>query len=393
MEKRTKDDVQKAARAAWDANRCWGLLDIATGVGKSKIAVDASFDIVQEIPIDVKTGDVSKIYLVVPTRKLRDKNWPKEFDKWDKLDVWENNVTRICYASAHKIKGARIELLILDEGHNLTERAAYIILNNDVRRIMVLTATAPKAKGSEADKLKDRIFKYFKIRQLYYYSLDEALRDGLISNFELRIVECTLDNKTKYIKGGNKKKGYFYQTEYAAYHSMSKFMNAMFAQGKGDFAAIMRSKLVKSFKSKQEVARIILQKHIKPGERCIIFCGSIEQAEELLKGDTYHSKRDDTALELFMNLEIDRLGVVDALNEGHNIPCVDSAVIVQLSASDRELVQRVGRVVRLRDDPDHLAVIWILVVIGTADEEWFKSAIKPFSPDNITYFHWKNVVK
>lgn len=393
MEKRTKDDVQKAARAAWDANRCWGLLDIATGVGKSKIAVDASFDIVQESPINPKTGTPSEVYLVVPTRKLRDTNWPKEFEKWDKLDVWENYVTRICYASAHKVKGQRIELLILDEGHNLTERAAHIILNNDVRRVMVLTATAPKSKGSESDRLKNKIFRYFKIRQLYYYSLDEALKDGLISNFELRVVECSLDNITKYVRGGNQKKGYFFQTEHSAYHSMAKFMDLMQARGKGAIAGIMRSKLVKSFKSKQEVARIILQKHIKPGERCIIFCGSIEQAEALLKGNTYHSKGDDSALDLFMNMEIDRLAVVDALNEGHNIPCVDSALIVQLSASDRELVQRVGRVVRLRDDPNHLAIIWILVVMGTADEEWFKSAIKPFSPDNITYFHWKNVIK
>lgn len=384
--KRTKDDVQREARAAWDDNRQWGLLDIATGVGKSKIAVDAVSDIVEKNPD-------ARVYLVVPTRKLRDRNWPEEFEKWGKLAIWEKNVIRICYASAHKVKSETIHLIIFDEGHNLTVRAAKVILDNNVRRLLVLTATVPKATGGDTDKLKNKIFKYFKVRQLYYYSLDQALKDGLISNFELRIVECTLDDTQKYLRAGSKTKGYFYQTEAAAYAFANKRLKNMYQNGSGKMGGILRSQTLKSFVSKREVAKRILKTKVKPGERCIIFCGSIKQAENICPGATYHSKGDDSAFELFLNEELDVLAVVDAVDEGHNIPRVDSAIVVQISKSERVLVQRVGRIIRLRENVNHLAVMWILYYIGTVDEEHFRSAISPFSSDNITYYHWKDVVK
>jgi len=89
-------------------------------------------------------------------------------------------------------------------------------------------------------------------------------------------------------------------------------------------------------------------------------------------------------------MEINQLAVVEALNEGVNLPEVNGAVIVQLSSSKRDLVQRLGRTIRAR--PGHKAIIWILVTLGTPDEEWFKNAIESLDKNCIHYLHYKNVI-
>ena len=64
----------------------------ATGVGKSKVPI-----------LYVKKLKYTKIALIVPTEELRDNNWSKEFNLWKAGNIYAN-VTRLCYASASKIK-------------------------------------------------------------------------------------------------------------------------------------------------------------------------------------------------------------------------------------------------------------------------------------------------
>ena len=163
--------------------------------------------------------------------------------------------------------------------------------------------------------------------------------------------------------------------------------------GKGDAAKwklLERMRLIYNLKSKTEIARRIIDKWLKVDERFLIFCGSIEQSESLCGSSVFHSKTKDLALEAFKRSEINRLGVVESLNEGHNIPMVDGAVIVQLNSNKRDLVQRIGRTIRFR--PGHTAIIWIFVVLDTVDEDWFKKAIEAFDPSKISYTHYKNLL-
>ena len=77
-----KNEIQDEALQTWVDNKCVGALAMATGSGKSKVALLA-------IDYIVKTLKVKKpkICLIVPTESLRDHNWLEEFKKWkeDKL--------------------------------------------------------------------------------------------------------------------------------------------------------------------------------------------------------------------------------------------------------------------------------------------------------------------
>jgi superfamily II DNA or RNA helicase len=104
-----------------------------------------------------------------------------------------------------------------------------------------------------------------------------------------------------------------------------------------------------------------------------------------LCGDkVYHSESSRDALDKFQKKEISLLGAVRALNEGKNLTEPDNALIVQVDSVDRNLVQRIGRLVRVRyDNLSHKARIIILVAIDTADENWYTSAISDFDSRRI----------
>lgn len=378
----TKNDIQLAARSEFKDNNYWGLQAIATGVGKSKIGVDEAAEV-------VKINPFSTVVIVVPTKKLRDNNWLEEFEKWEQRKIYDENVSRYCYISASKVNIGVIDLLILDEGHNITELSSEIFRNNTVKRCLVLTATPPDPQN-ETDKDKIQILARLGLETIFEYSLDQAVADGLVAPYEINVVECTLDNTTKYIKAGTKLKP-FYQTEKARYDYISKIIRAMQITGNDavKWKTLERMRFIYNLRSKLEVAKRIIAKHVPPDERYLYFCGSIEQAEAVCN-DTYHSMTTDVALEAFKQLKINKLSVVEALNEGHNIEGMDGAVIIQLSSNKRDLVQRLGRLIRIR--PGHLAKIWILVVIDTVDENWFKKAIEPLDRAKIVYHHWKNVI-
>jgi len=380
----TKSDIQAIARAAFAKSNHWGLLAMATGTGKSKIGVDES--------VNAFVGNLdAKVYLVVPTTKLRDCNWEEEFVKWSNHTVYRC-LDRYCYASISKVKGQVIDLVIFDESHNITEANSVFFKDNTIKRALFLTATPPNPNGSDTDKEKVEILNRLKVPVSFVYSLDQAVDDGLVAKYIINVVECNLDSTNKYIKGGTVKKP-FMQTEKVRYEYLNGLIRKMQFSGNDavKFKILERMHFIYKLKSKTEIARRVIARWTKPGQRFIGFCGSIEQAEDLYgKQNVYHSKSKDTALTAFMNLELDELGVVKALNEGINIQQVDGAFIVQLNSNPKDLVQRIGRTIRFRKG--YQAVIWIFVVMDTVDEKWFKAAIEEFDKARIVYHHYKNVI-
>ena len=132
--------VQKEARVAEKNNPTKrSIIALATGSGKSKIAVDCIRDNHSSIE--------DTYHIFVPTEKLRDENWKEEFSNWGQLETFQKYVETHCYASASKVfSPSTVNYAILDEGHNITELSAKYFTNNVVDRAVLLTATVPKSE-------------------------------------------------------------------------------------------------------------------------------------------------------------------------------------------------------------------------------------------------------
>lgn len=111
-----KSVVQKEAENSWIHSNRWGCIYMATGTGKSRIAISICNKLVQWVNGHIQNGlaKLPKILLVVPTEKLRDENWHDEFKKWHSEGVY-NIIERCCYASLNKYEGQDFDLVILDK--------------------------------------------------------------------------------------------------------------------------------------------------------------------------------------------------------------------------------------------------------------------------------------
>lgn len=367
--------VQKVGVDNWFANDCVGSLVWATGVGKSKAAIDCIIELLRLYP-DYKG------LLVTPTEEMRDNDWPLEFFKWG-LNATELKL--ICYASLGKENLDNYDYIIYDEVHKLTT-ANMVKLKKKLHfggiKVLGLTATFPT---SNYDENEDRVKLLTSlIPPIHTIKTDEAVDMRLIADFEVRVLKFKLDNTVRNIPAGKKSKVMYTEEEY--YSKLTKRMQyAVMNDLKGlKFVTISkRSQLLYNLPSKLKLAKLVMGKLCKT-KRTLVFAGSIEQANALCGTHVYHSKTNDDYLVKFQNGTINTLGAVKALNEGKNFNNLEQAFIVQIDGVDRNLVQRIGRCVRVRyDDMNFKALIVILVAQGTADEKWYKTSIKSFETKRI----------
>lgn len=396
----TKSSLQMAWRTQWHKHGKKGTLAGATGIGKTKPAIDEMMDLWNQYQTCLAdesflTHGPPRIFLAVPTEKLRDEGWPEEVREWygdEGMEMWKACVQAECYISMHKVMGKAFDLVILDEVHKLTALSFQFFKYNTCIAIMGLTATAPD-KQRDPDKyeiLKDIA------PVVFTYSLDQGVADGVVADFEINVIMMPLDDKDKCIPAGTKDKP-FLTTEHGQYEFLSKKMKQLFVQknipGASNidqrimYATMNRSRFIYNLPSKTKLAARVMAQ-ILPDKRTIIFCGGIAQSRMLCGEHVFNSKdKTNGKFEEFKAGRGQFLGVVNAANEGHNIKDLDQALIVQVNSNERDLVQRIGRTVRARED--HKAVVWILCAQGTVDEKWVEKSLANFDKTKIRYWSHK----
>lgn len=379
---RVKTRLQFEANHFHKLARRWGMICMATGTGKSKVAIDAVHSLCQK-------KEDARILLVVPTTKLRDRTWQEEFYQWERAREWEQNITKICYASLHKQDCAAYDFVILDECHNITEKGAEAFSPAFIATgaCMALTATPPQ------DYDKRMLLNKLNLSIVYHISLDEAVDLGVVAPYEVTIITMELDKVRKNVKGGNVTRP-FWQTEAKAYEYFLRIeQEAEETEDRSKLSKFFytnRMRFIYTLKSKVEASRYLLRDVIPKDKRILIFCGSIETAEELCI-HTYHSKSGSESYNEFINRRTNRLACVEALNEGDNIPMLDMAFINQLNSKELDLKQRIGRIIRFRFG--HVGRIFILCVKGTVDEKWTRQATSSLNPERVKWVALKDIME
>jgi superfamily II DNA or RNA helicase len=380
-----KDKIQQDALSYWKVEGGWGMIVAATGVGKSKIAINA-------IQKEVAMKKDARILICVPTEKLRDENWKQEFKKWKLTKIYTKNVERTCHVSMAKIKDQHYDLVVFDEAHNITEANAEFFKQNEVERCIALTATPP------VEKLKKELLRDRELPVVYELPLDMAVKLRLVSPYKVYVVEMDLDDTVRYVKAGSKAKP-FMTTEKKQYDYLTQTINRiMFNPVKTvqnetalKFRILERMRFIYNLASKKKAAEFILENLLPAEEKTLIFCGSIEQAKALCRHSFHSDSESDHSFQLFKRGMINRLSCVKSINEGHDINVkLDNALVVQLTSKERNLVQRIGRLIRYRKG--HEARIVILTVANTVDEKWAKSALENLDPEKVRFIRLSNLV-
>lgn len=332
-------------------NNWRGIVDVSPRVGKSKILIDS-----------IKEKSHWKIVICSPYRSIQD-SWDSEFAKWE-LGFIPGN---ICSRSLSKIEEG-LDLLVVDEIQTLSENQIDWIIRKHPQRILGLTGTlSPETKL----ELRSRLG----LSPIFGYSINRAIDDGIISNFDVVLVGCNLDDSDRRVVSGTKKRpvmaterGHydFLTSQFEKFRKLS-YHDASFSALK-DLYARLRMHFIYGCESKVKVARRIVDAQT----RCIVFSGRKETAEALCM-DTYHTgNKKEKGLERFIDGEVDKLGVINMVNMGVTIPGLKCAVIHQMISSSEMSLQKVLRVCNLEDDA--VARIYVTYYKDTVDYKWTKEA-------------------
>lgn len=399
-----KNEKQKEFVEAFQEKGFNGLLYAATRVGKSKVMIDCIAKLTKEEKID-------NILWLVPTTKLKNEDMPQEFKRWGQEALLEK-VRFECYASLKKLKGSKFDVIVLDEVHHLTKAKALILDTITTKKKMAITATKP-----DNEKRRRMIESMFEI--VADYSVDQAVNDKVISNYQIYVVDLYLDNKLKYIKAGNKKVSWL-QTEKEAYDWLdSQFkknarvlkqiqIQLNYAKKRNDTKQIeelkeklkkqcfffkrsmqKRAEFIYTLQSKKVAAKTLL-KHLPEEMRTLILTQRTEIADELCE-HRYHTK-DTKGYDLFCEGKTNKLSACRSLDEGVSLPNLDVVFIQQAWSTKRQFVQRAGRALGLREG--HVGKIIALRVKGTQDETWVTNAISEFNNvEFISYNEMLNLLK
>ncbi len=396
--KATRENVGQMSIIEAHSNKCL-LLELPTGFGKTKIAMDIINSFERE------PGRERTVLLLV-AKTVHKRTWMDEIGKWGGMG--DTVITMECYESLRKHRDGEFDFLIMDECHHIaSEKRMELLASLNIRTLVLgLSATIPR-------ELKDA----FRRKAPGYgarvisLSLQDAISSDVLPEPEVHAIRLSLDgtketecielNMDKARKGiiecsfkemrshmGAKKgvrakctqqqKSQWLDGEVERLKMLYNRNKNLWNRNAWMKACIERLRWLACLKN-DRVLRIL---NILEGERSLTFCCSIDQSETLGSNCiNSKNKRSRQVLEDFNEGRINRITTCNILNEGVNLVNCRFGIFANINASKTMQRQRVGRVLR-----HARPVIVIPYWVDTREEEIVEEMLKEYKRKYV-HFH------
>ena len=379
-------DYQRAAIDEWEKQNFKGIFDMATGTGKTYTALLAI-----ERLFCRKAGRVA-IIIVCPYQHLVEQ-WVEDLQKFNinpivgysatkykeklKARIFDynlkivNSFCFICTNATFKTQYVQNQiskmkdnvLLVVDEAHNFGASGLAQTMDDRFRFRLALSATLERHNDMEGTECLYRFFG----KKCIEYSLDEAIQAHMLTPYCYFpiLVYLTDEELTQYTK---------ISLDIAKCIVNKKGKQELNQRGK--ILALKRAKLVAGASRKCDRLLEELQDH-RDENNILVYCGAttITEGEEMrveeeeVRQIDYISRLLGNELEMrvaqftsrenklerkerieeFKAGELQALIAIKCLDEGVNIPGIQSAYILASTTNPKEYIQRRGRVLRLAE--------------------------------------------
>ncbi|MBI2844037.1 MAG: DEAD/DEAH box helicase [Armatimonadetes bacterium] len=360
---------QREALRAWLDAEGRGSIILPTGAGKTFVALGAM----------LKTGYPTLV--IAPTIDL--------MNQWYALiaDAFGTEVG-ILGGGYHEVRpltvstydsafiysgdyGNRFDLLIFDEVHHLpSPKNRQIALMSTARCRLGLTATYERQDGAhrELESL---------VGPVVYRLGVKDLKGSYLSEFEIVRISAKLTDyeAERYKKACGEYYGFLRQAEMKTFGSgWNEFIKMSAYDERARRALVAKGemkRLIAGAERKLEVLDMLLKQHI--GDKVIIFTEHNDlvyriSREFLIPAITHETRARERKwiLDGFKGNLFERIVTSKVLNEGIDVPSAKVAIILGGSASPREHLQRLGRILR-RSASRSSAVLYEVVASATAE--------------------------
>lgn len=361
-----------------------GTIEGATGSGKSIIGI-ASLFIFDERPstlIIVPTISIMSMWY----DKLLQFGCPKEmigrlgngFKEVEKKyvigvidSVRENSIVK--------------DFFIIDECHHIVSSENCKILDRDFKYVLGLSATVERDDGRH-------YLLYKKAPLLMRYSIGDGINDGVLSKFVLinQAVSFVSEEVERYEKIDSFIREWW--PEYGSFRAVQDW-SGRFINFENELQVKKKRVAVELLKKVQERKKLLGNAYNKIGEcvkiikkegvpKTLVFCEFVETAENIvlrlreegISCGIYHSglkkKERQNFIQDYENDVFRVMVSVRCLDEGIDVPNTELGVIVAGSSVNRQIIQRLGRL--LRRFYNKKAKLYQVFIPNTKDQDWLK---------------------
>ncbi|WP_419883517.1 DEAD/DEAH box helicase family protein [Peribacillus sp. B-H-3] len=388
-------EYQQNAIKSWFRNDCQGLLEMATGTGKTITALAAI----------AKLAEVTKrlaVIIVCPYMHLVDQ-WVKDINLFNmspviayrSRSVWQEDLanyvaaynsgvlnhfclittnatfaTQAMQEMSRNIKGE--VAFIADEAHHLGAEKGRMYLNENFPYRLALSATPNRWFDDEGTS---KLLNYFGGKVVFEFGLNHAIGQFLTEYYYYPHI-ITLDE--------DEAENYFEITRKIV-KMYPKDDNTIGDNKSLEGLLIERARIINHARNKIGKLKEIMQEQ-KDESHNIVYCGDsnvdgekqIDAVVKLLgtglnmKVHTFTSREDANVrkklLEKFESGELQTLVAIKCLDEGVDVPATKRAFILASSTNPREFIQRRGRVLRKHPNKKYSYIHDFIVVPRKLDE-------------------------
>lgn len=360
MPKLTPRGWQVEALGAWERADHRGIVSVVTGGGKTVFAL-ACIDRIRPVAT----------LIIVPTAALLEQWWEEAASYFD-LDLDEINII----TGNGRFRLGAINIVVLNTAVKLAERMqvhkCFLIVDEchkaaseKFRGALKVNAFATLGLSATPERPYDEWLQDVLIPALgpviFSYGYADALRDGVIVPFELKNVVFELEEAR--------------QVEYDKLtKAIARSISRYGTEAEETIALFLKRARVLNL-SLNRIRLALRLVAANRGKRALVFHEDIEAcnlihavlAENGVRSGVYHSKMALRARAIILGQyrrgEIDVLVTCRALDEGFNVPETEVGIIAASTATQRQRIQRLGRVVRPAKDKSS-ASIYTLVATG-----------------------------
>lgn len=333
---------QTAALARWTETAHRGIVSVVTGGGKTLFALAC---------VDALRPDTTLV--VVPTLALLDQWW-EETAAFFGLKLDEINVVE----GRGRIREGTINLVVLNTAAKLAKtvsRPCFLVVDEchkaaseQYRSILDIPTSATLGLSATPERPYDDWLNEVLVPKLgpviFAYTYREALRDGVIVPFELRNLVFELEPER--------------QQEYEKLtKSIARCISRLGVEAPETVGLFLRrARLINLSLNRVQIALRLTAAH--RGEKIIVFHEDIEAcnlifavlADNGVSAGLYHSKltlrQRAEVLAAYRRGDVEVLVTCRALDEGFNVPETQVGIIAASTATRRQRIQRLGRVLR-----------------------------------------------
>lgn len=392
-------DYQNAANSEWFKQHCKGIYSMCTGAGKTFTSLAAMVQLAEQL------NDRLAVFIVCPYIHLVSQ-WEEDVIEWAPIPIiahsksttphWENRLKQacrrfrkegfpfVCITTNDTFSGPKVQpyvsklteedniLFIVDEAHNFGSETLSSIMPNQFKYRIALSATIERHMDKAGT---ERLFRFFG-DEVINYGLEDAIRDKALVPYDYFPIPV-----------------YLKDDELRTYQQLTRDLKKYLIQknGKirvsesGKFIVYRRTRLLAGAKAKVGLL-MEMMKDYRDKKNILVYCGATmsededsgEEARQIdlvtqkLKSEYGMSVQRFTAeenlkerqsiKEYFQDGLYQVITAIKCLDEGVNIPGIQTAFIMSSSRNPKEFIQRRGRLLR-RSEGKKKAVIYDFVTL------------------------------